>query len=388
MLNHLRSEDIDQPAGLTADDPASLAAWLRLSFTEGVGPSLARRLLSAFGLPECIWQADHAALSAVVPAQVATALLRAPSTVQRERIAATLAWAQRPGQTIVTLADAAYPQSLLNIADPPLLLYLRGHPALLAAPALAVVGSRHATTQGITHAARFSEELSRAGLTIVSGLALGIDTAAHEGGLRGIGSTVAVIGTGIDLDYPRRNRALAQRIAEGGCIVSEYALGTPPLAANFPRRNRLISGLSRAVLVVEAAAQSGSLITARMAAEQGRDVFAIPGSIHAPLSKGCHQLIRQGAKLVETTQDMLDELPGWSLQQAVPMTISSERNVDDNVDPTSKLVLQAMAHDPLDADTLAQRCQLDVAALAGILLTLELQGLVELLPGARYRRLA
>lgn len=375
-------------------DCADLAHWLRLAMTDGIGPVLARRLLSVFGLPGNLWQADAQALREVVPAPVAGSLLRAPTAQQCERIAATLAWALEPGHRVVTLADAAYPPGLLQIADPPLLLYLRGNPELLAGNALAVVGSRNATTQGVMHAARFSEELSRAGITIVSGLALGIDAAAHAGGLSGAGSTVAVIGTGIDLDYPRRNRALAQRIAEEGCIVSEYALGTPPLAANFPRRNRIISGLSRAVLVVEAAAQSGSLITARMAAEQGRDVFAIPGSIHAPLSKGCHQLIRQGAKLVETTQDILDEMPPWpalSGHQAVrqataPACVHAQQQREDD-DPAMRLVLQSLGHDPLDADSLAQRSGLDVAALAGILLTLELQGAVEVLPGARYRRL-
>lgn len=372
-----------------ADPATELTAWLRLAMTEGIGPVLARRLLAVFGLPQGIWQADPEALRAVAPAGVAARLLSTPTVQQRERIAATLAWAQVPGQSVITLADANYPPGLLQIADPPLLLYVRGNPALLAGNALAVVGSRNATAQGVQHAGRFSEELSRAGITIVSGLALGIDAAAHAGGLAGPGSTVAVIGTGIDLDYPQRNRALAQRIAEGGCIISEYALGTPPLAANFPRRNRLISGLSRAVLVVEAAAQSGSLITARMAAEQGRDVFAIPGSIHAPLSKGCHQLIRQGAKLVETTQDILDELPGWPglpKQQADVQATSSPATED--VDPASRQLLQSLGHDPVDADTLAQRCGLDPAALAGSLLTLELQGWVELLPGARYRRLA
>ncbi|WP_343722106.1 DNA-processing protein DprA [Herbaspirillum seropedicae] len=365
------------------DDPADLAWWLRLSLAEGVGPATARRLLAAFGLPGQLWQADASAVAAVVSPALAARLLRAPTPAVRAQIAATLAWLQQPGHAILTLADSRYPPALLDIADPPLLLYLRGDPAWLSAEAVAVVGSRNATAQGIAHASRFSRELSRAGLSIVSGLALGIDAAAHEGGLDGPGSTVAVIGTGIDIVYPRRHEALAARIAAAGCIVSEYPLGTPPLASNFPRRNRLISGLARAVLVVEAAAQSGSLITARMAAEQGRDVFAIPGSIHAPLAKGCHQLIRQGAKLVETTQDMLDELPS---RQAVRVAHPSPQSqVDD--DAMTSLVMQAMAHDPVDTDTLAARCGLEAAVLAGLLLTLELAGRIELLPGALYRRL-
>ncbi|WP_433692769.1 DNA-processing protein DprA [Herbaspirillum seropedicae] len=365
------------------DDPADLAWWLRLSLAEGVGPATARRLLAAFGLPGQLWQADASAVAAVVSPALAARLLRAPTPAVRAQIAATLAWLQQPGHAILTLADSRYPPALLDIADPPLLLYLRGDPAWLSAEAVAVVGSRNATAQGIAHASRFSRELSRAGLSIVSGLALGIDAAAHEGGLDGPGSTVAVIGTGIDIVYPRRHEALAARIAAAGCIVSEYPLGTPPLASNFPRRNRLISGLARAVLVVEAAAQSGSLITARMAADQGRDVFAIPGAIHAPLAKGCHQLIRQGAKLVETTQDMLDELPS---RQVARVTHSSPQSqVDD--DAMTSLVMQAMAHDPVDIDTLAARCGLEAAVLAGLLLTLELAGRIELLPGALYRRL-
>ncbi|WP_075259696.1 DNA-processing protein DprA [Herbaspirillum camelliae] len=365
------------------DDPADLAWWLRLSLSEGVGPATARRLLAAFGLPGQLWQADARALAAVASPALAARLLRAPTPAVRAQIAATLAWLHQPGHAILTLADSRYPPALLEIADPPLLLYLRGDPAWLSAEAVAVVGSRNATAQGIAHASRFSRELSRAGLTIVSGLALGIDAAAHEGGLDGPGSTVAVIGTGIDIVYPRRHEALAARIAAAGCIVSEYPLGTPPLASNFPRRNRLISGLARAVLVVEAAAQSGSLITARMAAEQGRDVFAIPGSIHAPLAKGCHQLIRQGAKLVETTQDMLDELPS---RQAVRVANPLPQSLVED-DAMTFLVMQAMAHDPVDTDTLAARCGLEAAALAGLLLTLELAGRIELLPGALYRRL-
>ncbi|MBG7621763.1 DNA-protecting protein DprA [Herbaspirillum sp. AP02] len=376
------------PFDATPADPGRLDAWLRLAFADGIGPVAARRLLAAFGLPGQIWQAQFSALCAVVSPRQAATLLAPPSGRQRERMEATLDWLQTPGRAVVTLADAAYPAALLNIPDPPLLLYVRGDAALLSAPALAVVGSRHATVQGRAHAMRFSEELSHAGLSIVSGLAMGIDAAAHEGGLRGAGSTVAVIGTGCDIDYPSRNRELAERIAQGGCIVSEYALGTPPLSANFPRRNRVISGLAQAVLVVEAAARSGSLITARMAAEQGRDVFAIPGSIHAPLSKGCHQLIRQGAKLVETTQDILEELPLRQAVAGIAQAQAAAGQLPDDDDPASLLVMRAMGHDPVDVDTLVQRCGLDAAALAAILLGLELQGRVEVLPGAHYRYVA
>lgn len=374
-------------AELGHDDTGSLAAWLRLALTEGVGAGNGRRLLGAFGLPGEVFRAGRQALEAVAGARLASVLCQPPTAAQSAAVQAALDWAQQPGHAIATLGDAHYPQALLTIADPPLLLYLRGNPALLQAEALAVVGSRNATAQGLAHAGRFSEDLSRAGLCIVSGLALGIDAAAHEGGLRGPGSTVAVIGTGIDVDYPSRNRALAQRIAEAGCIVSEYALGMPPLAANFPRRNRLISGLARAVLVVEAAAQSGSLITARMAAEQGRDVLAIPGSIHSPLAKGCHQLIRQGAKLVETTQDVLEEMPRFTPRAQVLARIEDTAPTVVDDDAATSLVMQAMGHDPLGADLLASRCGLDAARLSELLLGLELDGRIELLPGARYRRL-
>ncbi len=376
----------DYPFPSAVEHPASLEAWLRLTLTDGVGSETGRRLLGAFGLPGQVLCAG-AALDALVAPRIANALRKPPAAAMRAQIDAALSWAATPGNAIVTLADAHYPRALLHIPDPPLLLYVKGNMALLEANALAVVGSRNATAQGLAHAERFSEQLSGAGVAIVSGLALGIDAAAHAGGLRGPGSTVAVIGTGIDIDYPQRNRALAQRIAQEGCIVSEYPLGIPPLAANFPRRNRLISGLAQAVLVVEAAARSGSLITARMAAEQGRDVFAIPGSIHSPLAKGCHQLIRQGAKLVETTQDILDEMPAAWAARSVQKAITDDRPGGEDGDAATAIVMQAMGHDPVDADTLAARCELDAARLAGLLLELELAGRIEVLPGARYRRL-
>jgi DNA processing protein len=283
---------------------------------------------------------------------------------------------------LLTLLDPAYPDCLSHIPDPPPLLYLKGRPELLAGPALAVVGSRNATLQGKANAEVFSQALSGAGLTIVSGLALGIDAAAHEGALRGVGSTVAVIGTGIDTIYPARNQALARRIAEDGCIVSEYALGTPPLAANFPRRNRIISGLAAGVLVVEAAAQSGSLITAQLAASQGRDVFAIPGSIHSALAKGCHQLIKEGAKLVESAADVLGELSMSPLARVTADTAPVHRASEE-----ACAVLRAMGHEPVDADVLALACPGAPGALSGLLLELELGGQVERLPGGLFQRL-
>lgn len=358
-----------------------LASWLRLAQTTGVGPETARKLLAAFGLPANIFQAGFSALAAVVPERIARALLNPLRDTVRTEIDKTLAWSAEDGNTVLTLGDAAYPPALLEIPDPPLILYVRGRPALLSAPAMAVVGSRNATAQGIANAEKFSETLSQAGLTIVSGLALGIDTAAHQGALRGaVGSTIAVIGTGADIVYPARNRPLAERLAEEACIVSEYPLGMPPVAANFPRRNRIISGLARGVLVIEAAAQSGSLITARLAAEQGREVFAIPGSIHSPLAKGCHQLIKQGAKLVESAQDILEELPRLSL---APRAAAHETTCEEGRHP----LLSALGYDPVAAEVLAERAGLDAASLMAQLLTLELDGLVERLPGEVYRRL-
>ena len=371
-----------------------LAGWLRLEQTSGVGPDTARKLLAAFGLPENILAAGYAALRQVVPERVARALSCPPSAETLALIKRTQSWAEQFGNHVLTLADADYPKVLLEITDPPIVLYAKGRLDLLSRPAVAVVGSRNATAQGILNAEKFSEALSQAGLTIISGMALGIDTAAHQGALRAHtdhnagGSTVAVIGTGADIVYPARNRTLAHRIAELGCIVSEYPLGMPGIAANFPRRNRIISGLAQGVLVIEAAAQSGSLITARMGAEQGRDVFAIPGSIHSPLAKGCHQLIKQGAKLVESAQDILDELAHYRAEYAAGCPdAETAAEVATGADPATQRLLLAMGYDPVDANTLALRAELDAAALSAQLLTLELGGQVEMLPGGIYRRI-
>jgi DNA processing protein len=377
-------------SALEPDERAELGAWLQLAQTPGVGAETGRKLLSAFGLPQQILAAPVANLRQVVSERVAQALRQPPSAEAAALIEHTLAWAEQPGNYLLTLADRRYPPHLLEIADPPLLLYVKGRLELLAQPALAVVGSRNATAQGVLNAEKFSQALSQAGFTIVSGMALGIDTAAHHGALSAPedgGSTIAVIGTGADIVYPARNRTLAHRIAEAGCIVSEYPLGMPAIAANFPRRNRIISGLARAVLVVEAAAQSGSLITARMAADQGRDVFAIPGSIHSPLSKGCHQLIKQGAKLVESAQDVLEELQYLPLT-AAGLAPSAAAPPSACATPIARQLLDALGFDPVTPDLLAMRCGLGAAALAAELLTLELQGQVEALPGGNYRRLA
>jgi DNA processing protein len=357
--------------------------WLRLEQTPGVGNEKARRLLQAFGLPSHIFSAGYASLSAVVPSKIAHLLSAPPSDEISRQIELTAQWLSQPGNRLISLADASYPKALLDIPDPPILLYVKGRLDLLEATTIAVVGSRNASAQGVNNAEQFSESLSLAGISISSGLAAGIDAAAHQGALRGDGSTLAVIGTGIDIVYPARNRALAHQIAEHGCIISEYALGTPAIAGNFPRRNRIISGLAQGVLVVEAAAQSGSLITARMAAEQGREVFAIPGSIHSPLAKGCHQLIKQGAKLVETAQDILDELRVDLFCSSPASASSSAQSNETHDDP----FLNAIGFDPVHIDALAERIGLDLATLSGQLLEHELSGHIESLPGALYRRI-
>ena len=362
-----------------------LADWLRLSLTEGVGTQTARELMTRFGLPENIFNAGFPALQKCVPERLALALSGPPGESVSAQIETSLAWASQPGNQILTFADHDYPQSLLSIPDPPPVLYVKGRTDLLSRSSVAIVGSRNATQQGLQNAERFAQALSHAGVTVVSGLALGIDAAAHEGALSTVdahGSTVAITGTGLDLVYPAKHRALAHRIAVEGCLVSEYPLGTPAIAANFPRRNRLISGLSQGVLVVEAALQSGSLITARSALEQGREVFAIPGSIHSPLAKGCHQLIRQGAKLVESAQDILEELR-WHQSAA-----SAQSKTAPVISADAGLLLEAAGHDPVSVDELARRTSMPMMAIQAGLLELEMQGHIEMLAGGMYRRLA
>ena len=379
-----------------------LAAWLRLTLTPGVGNGAARRLLAAFGLPADIFaQSEAAWQTCVTPAQ-ARALAAVPEELEA-LLQTTWQWLQaegEPARAIVTLGDAAYPPALLATEDPPLLLYLLGAPRFVhgAGPfapprCLAMVGSRNPTAQGAEHARQFARVLRAAGLTIVSGLALGVDAAAHEGALLDAPdpdtpATIAVVGTGLDRVYPRANKDLAHRIARHGLLVSEYPLGTPPLPANFPKRNRIISGLSQGTLVVEAALQSGSLITARMAAEQGREVFAIPGSIHAPQSRGCHALLRQGAKLVESAEDVLEELRLPAAAQPAPaLAATAEGAAPERATPAQQEVLQALGFDPMGLDALVARTGLDAATLQVRLLELELDGRVARLPGGLFQRL-
>lgn len=358
-------------------DPG-LAGWLQLALTPGLGPSTIRTLLRDYGLPEAVLGRTRSELGRYAPAPVLAAL---DSSLVRDAVARALDWAAQRERFVVTLADESYPRLLLEIADPPPLLYAQGRIELLQRPGLAIVGSRNASAQGERNAEDFAKALSGAGLTVISGLALGIDSAAHRGGLAGEASTIAVLGTGIDLVYPQRNAALAGEIAQHGLLLSEFPLGTPAAAHNFPRRNRLISGLGRGCLVIEAALASGSLITARFAAEQGREVFAVPGSIHSPLSKGCHSLIKSGAKLVECADDVLSELSGF---RAV-----ARANVADRAAPAAEAsgLLAFMGHDPVDVDALCERAGLSADQISSELLRLELDGRVTALPGGLFQRL-
>jgi DNA processing protein len=385
--------------------PEELGAWLRLVLTPGVGTESARRLLAAFGEPEAIFAQTETALCQVVNAKQAQALRLMPEGCA-DLTQDTLDWLQAgtaPGRCLLTLGDANYPAPLLDIPDPPLMLYAMGQTAQLATlrveQTLAIVGSRNPTPQGAENARNFASSLAASGLTVVSGLALGVDGAAHEGALQGALksgfqagatgplATIAVVGTGLDRVYPRQHRDLAHRIAQNGLILSEYPLGTPPLAPNFPRRNRLISGLSQATLVVEAALASGSLITAKQALEQGRDVMAIPGSIHSAQSKGCHALIKQGAKLVESVQDVLEELRLPHAAAQGTLALDKGRTETPLRDDAENALLRALGHDPVSLDALQARCGWPTAQLQAELMELELVGQVARLPGGLFQRI-
>jgi DNA processing protein len=354
---------------------AEREAWLTLGLIPRLGPVAFRKLLSGFGSPEAALGASTAALANVVGPELAKAIAQGPDA---DALAASLDWAADEHNRLLTLADQDYPAALLEISDPPPLLYLKGHCALLQRECIAVVGSRNATAQGEADAEAFARDLSDNGFCIVSGLALGIDAAAHRGGLGGKSSSIAVVATGLDSVYPSRNHELAHRLSLEGLLVSEFALGTRPLPGNFPRRNRLISGLSRGVLVVEAAIKSGSLVTARYALEQGRDVFAIPGSVHSPVSKGCHALIKQGAKLVEASADVLEELgrqPNSNTPAAAPTTKKKYSEL-----------LHAIGYDPVDLDTICARSGLTAESASAMLLELELDGMVVRLAGGKFQQ--
>ncbi len=373
-----------------------LAAWLRLVTTPGLGRSTARRLLKAFGSAEHVLAAEESVLGGLVGADVAQPLKRGDPQ-DGIRLDATRRWLDASTDLaphdIVVLGEPRYPAMLLATADPPLLLFTRGRVALLNQPGIAIVGSRRATPQGMDNARMFARFMSERKLTVVSGLALGIDGAAHEGGLAGEGSTLAFVGTGLDRAYPTSHAALTRRVAEQGLVASEYPLGTEPLPHNFPRRNRLIAGITHGTLVVEAALESGSLITARMALECGREVFAIPGSIHSPQSRGCHRLIQEGAKLVETGQDVLDELrigardaPGRATLSGAQPSLFATSTIAAG--PPEDALRAALGHDPVTFDALAARTGLPPHELAARLLDLELAGAVQRLPGGLLQRRA
>lgn len=380
---------------------SALKAWLRLVMTPRIGPGTARRLLAALGSAEAIFHAGPQALRALLSAREAREIEQEPEGLDVQ-LDATLAWLHaspcladgRAARHVLCLADAHYPAALLEAADPPLLLFAQGRLSLLGAPSVAVVGSRHPSPQGRDNAQAFARALSEAGVTVVSGLALGVDGAAHEGALAGPGSTIAVVGTGLDIVYPRAHAALAERVAREGLVLSEFLLGTAPLAANFPKRNRIVAALSRGTLVIEAALQSGSLITARLAADMGREVLAIPGSIHAPQSRGCHALIKQGAKLVETAGDVLEELrlEGTVLASGSQDACAAPSALPPcaaTIDPAGEdPILAAMGHDPVSQEALSARTGRGAAELMARLLELELMGQVARLPGQLYVRRA
>lgn len=388
-----------------------LAAWLRLQLAAGVGLQSAHKLLAAFGLPQGIFSQSKAALAQVVGERLANAILSEPTDELEALLNATWQWLQaEPSDGVMrhvsSLADSDYPRALLTLTDPPLLLYATGAQETYAQIAtksiandIAMVGSRNATPQGLQNARSFAKAFAQAGAHIVSGLALGIDGAAHEGALdaqlemeSSAGSTIAVVGTGLDRVYPKRHHDLAHRIVQRGLILSEFPIGTPPLAENFPRRNRLIAALTQGTLVVEAAIQSGSLITARQALDLGKEVFAIPGSIHNPQSKGCHHLIKQGAKLVESAQDVLEELaiPFSGIPSTPDLIASSADEISASGQFDAKndahALLDALGHGPVSLDALIARTGIPASTLQAQLLDLELSGDVARLPGALFQR--
>lgn len=352
-------------------------SWLRFVLVP-LGCRTRLKLLRQFGSPESLLGASAAVLRDHLEPDQITDLQQAGSCSSWPELASHCDWLSEAGNHLLTLADAAYPRSLLDLPDAPAAIFVKGDPGWLNRTGMALVGSRQATPQGLENAEVFAADLSRSGYTIVSGLAAGIDTAAHRGGLAGAGSTVAVVGTGLDRVYPASNRELAHRIALEGALVSELPLGSPPRSEHFPRRNRLIAALGSGCLVVEATLGSGSLITARQAADMGREVFAIPGSIHSPQSKGCHKLIKDGAKLVESARDIHEEL---AAPQLAGLRVETSEHTAGQ-DP----LLALMGWEPVDIDSLASRFSQGMDALHGALLMLELEGRIAVLPGGRYQR--
>lgn len=357
-----------------------IRACLALHRCRGLGDSARLRLLQYCPDPLQLFNLDAGQFSELgISAACVTELRALFNDESAVRLAESL---QQAGVDILPISDERYPALLKEIVDPPPFLYIKGQWHALARPQLAIVGSRQTSAQGCENAFRFASALASAGLVVTSGLALGIDTAAHRGALAGGGLTVAVLGTGIDVLYPRQNRDLLESITSAGAVISELPPGSGPLRHHFPRRNRIISGMSVGVLVVEAALRSGSLITARCALEQGREVFAIPGSIHSPSSRGCHELIRQGAKLVDDASHILEEFGAWTSVAAV----SEEGEQPEELNELEQTLLKAIGFDPVDIDTLQLRANLPVQQLASGLMMLEIKGLVENKAG-QYQRI-
>lgn len=353
----------------------SLKLWLQLIRAKGVGPATASKLLDAFGSIEVLYRASASQLrkAGLKPAAIESLLQPDLELIEQD-----LAWAQQDKNHIVVLGSEHYPAQLARIARPPVVLFVHGDPQVLSLPQLAIVGSRHPTSTGKRHAEQFAETFAQQGLTVTSGLAHGVDGAAHHGALKGGGLTIAVFGTGLDRVYPAVHKKLAHEIAEEGALVSEYPLGTPSKPDNFPRRNRIVSGLALGSLVVEAAQRSGSLITARYATEQGREVFAIPGSINNPLARGCHALIRDGAKLVETAEHVLEELapliPEYSPKLTEKTSISRDAQLDQ------------LGFEPLHIDEVVDKLAMPLEAVQALLIEYELSGQITMLDDGRYVR--
>jgi DNA processing protein len=362
-----------------AGHSSSLENWLTLLHTPGIGPSTFHTLLDHFGSADAVLNASNSELSGL---SLNNDTISALNHQEKPDITADLDWASEPGHHIITFADERYPAQLKDLTDAPPVLYVRGDPDYLLQPQLAMVGSRNPTAAGRNTAREFASHLSGAGITITSGLATGIDGASHEGALQGLAGTLAVVAHGLDIVYPAQHQQLAQAISKNGAVVSEMPVGTKPQRGMFPRRNRLISALSLGTLVVEAAVKSGSLITARLAVELNREVFAIPGSIHNPMARGCHQLIRQGAKLVESVDDILEDLR-FRAPQITPYPIKTHQDIPEKLkdrhntlDPDHQKLLKCLAYEPASIDELVIRSKFSAAEVASMLLILELEGII------------
>lgn len=365
-------------------DEQALRPWLVLCRAPGIGSVAVQKLLQHFATAADVVGASEAALRA---AGLEDAQIRALQTPDAAALARDLQWLAAPDRHLLTWEDSRYPSALREISRAPPVLFVQGDPDWLAMPQIAIVGARSASPQGLENAQAFAAELARRGLVITSGLALGIDGAAHRGALAGGGGTVAVCATGLDRVYPARHKALAHEIVANGALISEFPPGVAALAEHFPRRNRIISGMALGVLVVEAARESGSLITARLALEQGREVFAIPGSIHNPMARGCHRLIRQGAKLVETVDDVLEEVGPLLGTRRATITVQN-RAATPARDEVERALLAALGDDPVSVDVLAERVAQPLPQLQAALTRLELEGAVATVAGGRYQRLA